>query len=389
MEHRMQVAHIERLFDYLDTGTTAMADSVYYNDVATYTCDHQAQTERERLFRGRPIVQCLSCEIPNPGDYHTDDFSGVPILVVRAADGSVNAFLNVCRHRGARVVDGRGNRTRFSCPYHAWTYDQDGALIAIPNDDGFACVDRSQHALTRLPAVEKCGFVWVLPTPGTQEIDLSSSVGELHNELAQYGFDKYHHFETKVLEKRMNWKLVIDTFLETYHLRMLHRNTIHPILYSNLATFEASGNSLRLVAARRSLDAMRGQPKADWDLVKHSAIVYVLFPNTVLIVQGDHINTFRVFPSGDSTDSAKMYVSLYTPQAADTDSARRHWSKNMKLLLDTVEKEDFEVGQKAQIGFYAGAQQHITFGRNEPALAHYHASIREAVAPMSDGVRAR
>ena len=380
MKHAVQVAHVEQLFAYFDAGETAKADTVYHNDVSTYICDEQIRTERERLFRRHPVVQCLSCDIPNPGDYYTDDFSGIPILLVRTEEGKVNGFLNVCRHRGARVAEGRGHRTRFSCPYHAWTYDQNGQLIAIPNGDGFSCINRSAHALRQIPVVEKYGFIWAQPVSGNQVFDIDALLRGLGSELANYEFEKYHHFETRVLQKAMNWKLVVDTFLETYHLRMLHRNTIHPILHSNLATFEGYGWNLRLVAARRSFEEMRNQPQEQWDLIKHSAIVYILFPNTVLIVQGDHIETFRVFPDGENTDSAKMYVSLYTPEITASESARRHWERNMKLLLDTVESEDFEVGQKAQIGFYSGAQQHIVFGRNEPALAHYHQAIRRAVA---------
>ncbi|MEM7255138.1 MAG: Rieske 2Fe-2S domain-containing protein [Pseudomonadota bacterium] len=119
MEHHSQVEHVEQLFAYLDAGGTAMAEAIYENAISTYTCDEQLSVEQDVLFRRSPIVHCLTAEMPNPGDYVTDDFSGVPLLVVRGQDGVVRGFLNVCRHRGARVIDGRGNRRRFSCPYHA------------------------------------------------------------------------------------------------------------------------------------------------------------------------------------------------------------------------------------------------------------------------------
>ena len=89
--------------------------------------------------------------------------------------------------------------------------------------------------------------------------------------------------------------------------------------------------------------------------------------------------TWRVFPANDSADEARMHVSLYTPEPTLTESARRHWDRNMDLLLDTVESEDFPIGEDIQRGFHSGAQEHITFGRNEPALGHYHGAIKAAL----------
>lgn len=104
----------------------------------------------------------------------------------------------------------------------------------------------------------------------------------------------------------------------------------------------------------------------------------LLFPNTVFIMQGDHLETFRVYPGADANHS-KTHVSLYTPQPATTDSARRHWRNNMDLLMATVEGEDFPLGENIQKDFSSGAQTHITFGRNEPALAHFHQTIDAAL----------
>ena len=103
MEHATQVALTKRVIDFVDRNTTELADAVYLNPVSTYTCPQQAERERELLFRGHPLFFALSCELPKPGDYRADDLSGVPILVVRGNDGRLNAFLNVCRHRGAKV----------------------------------------------------------------------------------------------------------------------------------------------------------------------------------------------------------------------------------------------------------------------------------------------
>jgi phenylpropionate dioxygenase-like ring-hydroxylating dioxygenase large terminal subunit len=382
MLHREQVRQARKLLDYLDTGTTAMAEGIYANPVTDYICAEQAAAERDRLFRRWPLNLGLSCRAPAPGDYFEEDWSGVPILVVRGRDKVLRAFMNVCRHRGARVALGCGKARNFVCPYHAWTYDLDGALRGRPHDAAFAEAPAATHGLVPLPIEERHGMIWVGATRDTP-IDLDRQLGGLNEEMAAYGLDRYHHYETRILRRDMNWKLVVDTFLELYHLSTLHPTTVGPILYTDRSCFDGFGHNLRLIGARKTIHQMKEQPEAEWDLVTHTAIVYVLFPNTVFIMQGDHVETWHVYPdlsAGDGVERAAMYVSLYTPEPAATDSARGHWERNFDLLMATVEQEDFPLGERVQRGFHAGAQPHITFGRNEPALQHFHKSIAAELA---------
>src|SRR5260221_8454450 len=127
MERREQIAESKRLLAHIKQRTTSLADDVYRHNVSDYTSPAQAALERERFFRQGAINVGLSCRLPNPGDSLTHDWTGVPILLVRQPDRSLRAFLNVCRHRGARIAEGASTATRsFSCPYHGWTYGLDG-----------------------------------------------------------------------------------------------------------------------------------------------------------------------------------------------------------------------------------------------------------------------
>src|SRR5262249_6742395 len=155
-----------KLLGYLDTKTTALADAVYRNPVADYTCPAQSARERDVFFRRGPFAVGLSCLLPKPGDYMTHDYSGVPMLLARDDGGVLRGFLNVCRHRGARVAEGCGNGRRFSCPYHAWTYGLDGRLVARPDEPSFAEVARTSSGLREVPVREKHGMIWASPTPG-------------------------------------------------------------------------------------------------------------------------------------------------------------------------------------------------------------------------------
>src|SRR3954467_10981450 len=379
MRRQDQIAEARKLLAHIDNRTTALADSIYRNPVTDYTCPGQAARERALFFENGPLNIGLGTLLPRAGDWMTHDYAGIPILLVRRDDGSLAAFLNVCRHRGARIAEGCGARARsFSCPYHGWTYGLDGSLIARPEEASFPAVDRTTHGLRELPSVEKYGMIWVGTRPGIA-LDIDPELAGLGDDLASYNLESYHHYETPTLRREMNWKLAVDTFCETYHRSYLHHDTISPLFYNNRATFDGFGRNHRLVAARRTIDELRGQPEAAWDVYYHTAIVYVLFPNTVFIFQRDHVESWHIF-TGDRPDRCSMYVSFYIPEPATSDSAKRHWDNNFNLLMATVELQDFPTCEGMQRGFPSGAQDSIVFGRNEPALQHFHRSVTTALA---------
>ena len=378
MRRQDQIVEARKLLGYLEKRTTALADGVYRNPVTAYTCPDQAERERELFFRKGAFNVGLSALLPNPGDWMTHDYAGVPILLSRDKEGKFGAFLNVCRHRGARVANGAGSGEKdFRCPYHGWCYGLDGALIARPDERSFAAASRETHGLRALPVAEKYGMIWVSPDPEA-EFDVDEMLGGLSGDLAAYGLDTYHHYETRVLRRKMNWKLGVDTFGETYHLQHLHPDTVDPLFYSNRCTFDAFGPNHRMLAARKTFDTLRNQPEHEWNVFDNTVVICVLFPNTVFTYQRDHVETWHFFP-GDTPDETVMYVSLYIPAPVDNPKSKEHWDRNFNLLMATVEMEDFPTCEGMQIGFRSGAQDAITFGRNEPALQHFHKSIATAL----------
>ncbi len=386
MEHATQVRLTREILAHLDARTTDQAPDIMYHATSAYDSPQRLQQEKQILFRKYPLLMGLSCQLAAPGDYLTDDFSGIPMIVVRDEKGTVRAFLNVCRHRGARLVEDHGHAGRaFSCPYHGWSYSLQGKLMGIPDSKSFTGMDKNSRGLTELPAVERDGMIWVIPEPNPEPgpdtaLDVDAYLGGMAPELANYGLADYYHHETRILRRKLNWKIVIDTFLEPYHFGVLHADTVGPIFLPNLCLFEAFGPHLRETLPRRTIEGLRGAPEADWDLIQHTALVYVLFPNTVLIMQVDHVETWRVFPVADKVDECVMYLDFFIPEPAETESARRHWDRNMELTIRTVDEEDFPVGEGIQAGFASKAQTEIVFGRNEPALAHFERSVIEALA---------
>ena len=380
MQPAEQIAQAKRLLHYLDTRTTAVEPAPYKQPVAEYVCADHAAREQRALFREKPLCIGASAQVRNPGDYFTDNLTGVPILVSRARDGKVRAFLNVCRHRGSKVADGCGSARSFVCPYHAWNFGLDGALIGRPEEYGFDGLNKEEYGLTELWCEERHGNIWVCPTPG-KTFDVADLLGEqMDQEMAAYRFDGYYHYETKHITRKMNWKVAVDTFLESYHFAKLHRDSIAPLIHGNLNTADLLGNTVRMLGARKTIPELRDLPEEEWNVLRHLVGVYILFPNVVWTWQMDHVEVWHIYPStNDAVDECTMRISLYTPEEAVTESAKRHWDKNFALLLQTVETEDFEISEQIQQGFHSGAQDHIVFGRNEPCLHYYHRTLTETM----------
>jgi phenylpropionate dioxygenase-like ring-hydroxylating dioxygenase large terminal subunit len=388
MNRQDQIALLKRLLHYVDTKTTALAQTPWLNDVFIYTDAEYAAREQEILFRRHPLLVGFASDWATPGAFRTDDYVGVPILIARGEDAKLHAFLNVCRHRGAKVAQGCGSARLFRCPYHAWTYALSGQVVGIPDERCFPGVRADRSSLVTLPLCEKYGLVWVLPTPaadGTTEFDIDPWLGGLGPELAFYQFGTWALYDKRVVCESMNWKILVDTFNEGYHIGFLHRNSLREILYGNVTDFQSYGFNHRLVIPRRKLERLKTEPEESWDLMWNTTLIYALFPNTLLIVQGDHVEFARIFPNAGCVDRAMMELALYVPELPSTEEERAHWDKNMQLVLDVVTGEDFPAGRTIQIGLASGAQTRVVYGRNEPAMIHYHQSMRAAlrVAPCS------
>ena len=379
MKRETQLELARELHAHVRNGSTALAPAVFRNPVSAYSDPARAQLERERLFRGQPLFMGLSCRLPNPGDYLTEEIAGVPLLLVRGQDGKLRAFANICRHRGAPVASGCGQARVFACPYHGWTYSLDGKLAGIPEAASFPGVDKASHGLAPLPAGERHGMIFVRLAPDAPlEIEVDAHLSGLGEEFDAYGFAAYSYFASEWMAPAINWKFGIDTFLEAYHLPALHRTTVAPLIRGNLGAFNAYGDHGRMTFLRFSSSAWDEKPDAEWEVLPHIIAVYRLMPNTVLVFQSDHLETWRMIP-GETSDRSRIEFAFYTPQPAITDKARAYWKKNYDLAIKTVLDEDFALGERMQRGFMSGLQDEVIYGRNEPALIHFHQRLQAAL----------
>lgn len=380
MERETHQSLVRRVFAHLDTGTTDRAPDVMRNPIGIYTDPGRFEAEMARIFRRKTLLACLSGRLPGPSSYLAEDLAGVPVLLMRGEDGAARAFLNSCRHRGTRLLDGAGVvRRAFACPYHGWTYGVDGRLTGVPDQEAFEGMDLADCTLAALPCTEADGLIWIRlsreapPDPG-------ESLDGLAAEFAGYRLAGYHHYASHRMTPAINWKMVLDTFMEPYHFAVLHKETVAPIFFPNLCLYDEFGESFREYLPRRSIVEMRNRPEAEWNAVWHSAIVYYLPPNAVFVMQQDHAEVWRIFPRGGRVDRTEVHLDLYIPEPAKSEKARRHWDANLDLAVRTVENEDFAAAESAYAGFASGLAEEVVYGRNEPALQGLHRRIAAMMA---------
>jgi phenylpropionate dioxygenase-like ring-hydroxylating dioxygenase large terminal subunit len=364
-----QQALIDRIVTHQAAGRgTDVAEAVLHVPITAYTDPDRLEHER-RLIGGAPAVVGLSGLVPRPRSFATVDIGEHSVIVTRDDDGAVHAMLNVCRHRGAEVANGCGAAARLVCPYHGWAYGLDGSGISRRRAEHF---DGDLAGLATLPVREQDGIIWVSADPDGEIPDRPLHGAE--RELGPLGLGELRLFGTTTFTRPLNWKLAVDTFCEAYHLSSLHRNTLAPLIHDDFALFDAFGPHGRLIAARKSIGELATLEPCQRRLLPHATILWFLVPNTVLLHQQDHIQLYQSRP-GRTPDEAHLTVTLYVPKESERGDS--YWQKNFDLLVDVTDTEDFATAAGIQRGYRTRAQDHVVFGRNEPALQHFHRSVEQ------------
>lgn len=395
MQKEEQVRLLKGLINYLETGTNVDAGGIMQTPTDTYTSEERFSEEWNKFFRDYPQIVGMTGDLAEPGTFFTREDFGIPLLATRDEKGKFRAFANVCAHRGVVVEnEKKGKKTKFSCPFHGWTYDNSGKLIGFPKPDHFGDIDKTCYGLTELPCMEQYGFLWVHPNP-KGEIDLNNLFGsKLMEEFESWGFQNLVLTNEENYVTEMNWKLAIDTFGETYHFPTLHRNTLFNNFHGNVQMFDTFERNARLTLCLREIDNMKKDPEENWHICRGAFPVYFLFPNTILNVSDTGIILVREYPLDMSPHRSVSKVSFYFwPKVID-------YLKENKIVLDKtdgkplqdgvdgnpylgfgaiIRDEDYVVAAASHKGIKSGAIDYLTFGKNELALHHYHNTYREAL----------
>jgi carnitine monooxygenase subunit len=357
--------------------TTDFAPAEYTVSADSYTSAERFESDKAML-KASPQLVGYASELPNPGSYCTKTVMGRSILLTRTSDGSVSAFDNVCLHRQSQVASGCGTAKTFTCPYHAWTYDNTGRLVGLPGREGFGGKRLKSDGLAKLPATEFAGFLWLALDPGAP-LDVAAHLGPLAEELDSWGIGRWSPLGEKILDCPINWKLAIDTFAENYHFATVHKETFAKIARSNCTVFDSFGPHHRLIFPLNGILDLEQLPENEWNPFHNMVVIYGLFPNIVISVTIANGELFRVYPADTPGRSITVHQNS-TPLDLSDESAAEGFKAVFDYAHATVRDEDYRLVAGLQANLDSGARQHLAFGRNEPGLQHRHAIWEQAIA---------
>ena len=267
-----------------------------------YTSSEWYDQEIEKIFLREWVCVGRVEQIPNAGDYFTLEVARERLILVRGEQGAIHAHLNVCRHRGATVVDGgKGNCRAFRCPYHSWTYALDGKLIGTPGRDrpmdGVEKFSRSDYGLRTVKVDVWAGFVFI--NFDSRATGLLSWLGDLPERLKNYKLEDMVCTRQVATEVASNWKLPIENFLEGYHVDTVHAKHIARGYPQKWVIQESRGPYMgnylvNSVARMKSFPTIDGLNQEQLDGVYH----YWLIPNVKLSLTSTYMKYFLYLPDG-------------------------------------------------------------------------------------------
>jgi carnitine monooxygenase subunit len=376
MDHDQLIDLTRRALKLARDKATDLAPRQHTVDAREYTSQDRHNRDRAMLIASPQLVGYVS-ELPAPGAFCTKTVMGRSILLTRTSDGSVKAFENICLHRQSQVAAGCGTATRFTCPYHSWTYDNTGRLVSVPGREGFPEVNLKSDGLTELPAAEFAGFLWVSLDPGAP-LGVAAHLGELADELESWGIGRWSPLGEKVLDSPINWKLAIDTFAENYHFATVHKQTFATIARSNCTVFDSFGPHHRLIFPLKTILELDNVPEEQWDPFHNMVVIYALFPNIVLSVTIANGELFRIYP-GDQPGRSITVHQNSTPLDLSDESVAAGAQAVFDYAHATVRDEDYRLVEALQANLESGAREQLVFGRNEPGLQHRHTTWDQAL----------
>lgn len=359
------------LADALARGEAAMGSEIIELDAKVYTDPERFDAERRAIFGKLPLVVAPSALLPENRHAFVHDGFGVPLLVTRDGDGVIHVLANVCRHRGTRLVESTEvvPAKGIACPYHAWTYGPDGALKGVPRGDCFPGLDRQEKHLFEFPATEAGGLIWFARGDGAD----FGPAKALAPDFDAFGLSRLHLYRRHVHSVAANWKLIVDAFLESYHVQRLHADTIAGFFADGITAADQVGPHQRAAVGRA--DYLASIDREDWQQLRGAVTyTYHLFPSGILVVSPDYINLLNIMPQ--SVDSSLVEDFMLIPERPDSNEAEEHWRKSWELLDGgTFANEDFRAATLCQRGLDSRLIESVTLGTLESGIAPFHQRV--------------
>ena len=364
---------IDRLQANVTSGLPDQAPAPMKVPATSYSDESQWRREIDEIFLKRPLLVALTCDIPEPGDFQAFEIVGRPIVVVRGDDGVARTFLNICRHRGARVTELEcGSAKRFMCNYHYWSYDRQGRLDGVPGAETFGEI--GVQGLVELPTEEIVGAIFAVLDPNA-DLDARRWLGGMEESLAALRLDALYPYRAVTKIASPNWKLAADGYLDGYHIGYLHKNSIGTKAITNRNTYDLYGPHVRIgFATKRTMDFERSIENPN--LPDYMSLVHYVFPNVSMSGgHGDTLQLSRLFP-GPGVNASLTTQQQYFREPVVGDMVRVAEEKRV-VYEQVVRDEDCATIFGIDAALPAMGDGHVLFGRNEMGNHHLHRQIAE------------
>lgn len=346
--------------------------------VSIFLSQERFDAEQNAIFKKRAIPLTISALLPEPGMAMGHESTGLPLIVSRDRDGKVHVFLNACQHKGAKLLETCEpvKSGRMTCPYHAWTFGVDGKLIGVARAETFINLDKSKRNLAELPSREHGGIIWVM-LDRHAEPDFSSLVPELGEDLDALELGTAHVYGRKSFDVNANWKLVLEPFLEGYHVQRLHASTVGPLYADVPNVVDKLGPTIRQISGKVNFTPEDLEIPGE-NIHKTVTTVYNLFPNGVVITSPWYISIMILHPRGP--DRTIVDYHNLTRVAPDNPKAENLYKTSYDMVLDVFGNEDFRAAEISHAGLATGALESVVYSGLEASIPAYY-GILESYLP--------
>lgn len=373
MKLERQIQVIESVFEGLEKQKNKLdADGITHQiDCDRYTSKERLKKEMNLIFKKYPIVTGPAAQLRIPGDYFLHDASGLPIIMIKGKDGNIRAFLNMCRHRGVRLLEQTEGHIKkhIVCPYHAWSYDNEGCLQRIFHPQGFEGVDAESHSLIELDCWVRLGMVFVLANPDLKgSIDIDQWLEEVYAMTENFDFGAFYPYHFTSGDLDCNWKLLVDGGLEGYHFKIAHAKTIGPYFLDNMSIPTDNKTHSSIIFPKRAMKKLKDQPASEWRLRKVANILVHIFPNTVVLIEPDHLMVVSFFPIDEKTTHYRSFMLL--PSEPETPKEKDYWELNANIFWNAIQ-EDNEMAVLQQKSFNGFSDTSMVAGSYETLLVQF------------------
>ncbi|MEV7377505.1 aromatic ring-hydroxylating oxygenase subunit alpha [Streptomyces lydicus] len=344
--------------------TTPLSPSLIATLAGHYYTDPDVfRLEQEKIFEQLWFCAVRSADLEKPGAFRTVRVGRESVLITRNRAGELRAFLNICRHRGARLCTEESGEVRrnLQCPYHAWTYDLDGRLVAAPNLQKMPDIDRTERGLVTVPLREWLGYAWVCLADEPPSFE-DTVIGAATERLGDPAAIEHYRTEGLALGKRVtydvraNWKLIIENFMECYHCATIHPELteVIPEFADGLAAqyYVGHGAEFAEEAAGFTVDGSAGfgrLPGID-DAQDRRYYAITVRPQVFVNLVPDHVIVHRMFPMAPDRTVVECDW-LYLPEIVD---AGVDVSKSVELF-HRVNSQDFDACERTQPAMHSRA----------------------------------